>query len=224
MRFYLLVGCLAATILAASCKKSTDNASVPSPYLTQGAGSTWQYRQTNVTTSTSSEYTLTATNRDTSIGTRNYRVFTNSQGGPNSYFTQSGADYYTFRTLGAGLGAGAIENLYLKDNSPAGTSWSENISLNIPGVPFAIPVTITYRIEEKGISRTVNSTNYTDVIRVKTSLTSSVVPPSGLITDIEDYYARQFGAIESKVVIQVAFLGVTQSTDTRTILLSATLR
>ena len=223
MRFSLLMGMLMAGFSLVSCKKSDSNPPPPSTYLTISPGSTWQYRQTNVSSSTSTDYTLTATNRDTAIGTRNYRVFTNSLGGNNSYFAQNGSDYYTFRSLGGNLGASAIENLYLKDNSPAGTTWTENISLNVPGAPFPIPVTITYKIEEKGINRTVNGTNYTDVIRVKTTLSSSVIPASGLVTDIEDFYARRFGAIESKVVIDINFLGFTQNINTRTILLNATL-
>lgn len=223
MRFPHLFGLLLAGFLVASCKKSNNTPPAPAPYLTINSGSTWQYRQTNVSTSTSTDYTLTATNRDTAIGTRNYRVFTNSLGGNNSYFAQNGSDYYTFRTLGGALGASAIENLYLKDNAAVGTSWTENVSLNVPGAPFAIPITVTYRIEEKGINRTVNGNAYTDVIRVKTSLTSSIIPPSGLVTDIEDFYARRVGAIESKVNIQVAFMGVSQSVNTQTILLSATL-
>lgn len=221
MRYFLLFSALMGFISTTSCKKSSTPAPAPAPYLSTTAGNTWNYRQTNVTTSTSTDYTLTATNRDTLVGSRTYRIFTNSLGGSNNYYAQNGNDYYTYRTLGINLGNSSVENLYLKENAPVGTTWTESVSLTVPGVPFSIPITVTYRIEEIGLSRTVNSIPYTDVVRVKTTLTSSLIPASGLTTDIEDYYARRVGAIESKVIIDVAFMGVSQSTNTRTILLSS---
>lgn len=223
MRHLVLFTLLIGVVSLPACKKTIPDPPSPPPYLSTTAGNTWEYRQTDVTTTSSTDYTLTATNRDTLVGTRSYRIFTNSRGGANAYFAQNGNDYYTFRTLGIALGNSAVENLYLKENAPAGTTWSESLSLTVPGVPFAIPVTVSYRIEEIGLTRTVNGTPYADVIRVKTTLSSSLIPPSGLTTDIEDFYARRVGAIESKVIINIAFMGVNQSTNTRTILLRATL-
>ncbi len=211
--------------LFASCKKSETTNPPPQQdsYLTTSAGSTWNYHQTDASGATpvSSDYTLTSTSRDSTINGRSYHVFTNSNSG-NQYLTISGSDYYQFDSLPAALGTAVFERLYLKD-AAAGTSWTQNLSVTLPGVPVPVPVTLSYNIAEKGISRTVNGTSYTDVIHVATSISSSFIPSASLSTDINTYYAKKYGLIEASTIIHLDFMGLTEDVNLETKLVSATI-
>lgn len=223
-KIYFVV--LAVLLASTSCKKSstTDTPADADKYMSITAGSSWQYRTVNNTTSATTNYSLTSTNRDSSINGKNYHVFTNSNGGNSEYYLVSGNDYYTFRSLGVAVGNTSFENLYLKDNSAAGASWSQSISLTVPGVPIPVPITLTYTIVDKGSSRTVNGISYSDVIHVKTSITSSLIPAANLTTDIHNYYARKVGMIENTNILNLNFSGIVQNTDTKTILLSSDIK
>ena len=212
------------TVLFA-CKKSSDSSTtVAEKYISVTSGSTWQMRLVDNTTAATTNYTVTSTNRDSTINGKAYHVFTNSNTGINEYNFISGNDYYTFRTLGLTLGSAQVETIYLKDNSSAGTTWAQTINLTVPGIPFPVPITITYTIAEKGVSRTVNGIAYTNVIHVTMAISSSLVPSSGLTTDIQSYYAPKFGLIENTNKVNLNFSGFVQSTDTKTILLSADIK
>ena len=207
------------------CSKSSDNTVVVADkYMSTTAASTWQMRQTDNIAATTTNYTITSTNRDSTIFGKAYHVFTNSNTGINEYYFISGNDYYTFRTLGLALGNAKVETIYLKDNSPVGTVWTTSINLTVPMIPFPVPVTLTYTLAEKGISRTVNGITYSNVIHITMAITSSLVPPAGLTTDIHSYYAPKFGLIENTNKVNLNFSGFTQTTDTKTILVSADIK
>ena len=211
---------LALFFAVISCKKSeTTTPAVVYKYMSSTSGSTWQYSMTNNLTATTTNYTRTSTTRDSTINGRAYHVFTNSSTGGSEYYFTTGNDYYNFRTLGLNLGNATFEDNYLKDNSPAGTSWAQSLSLIVPGVPFPVPITVTYTIAEKGINRTVNSIAYTDVIHISGTITSSLIPAANLTTDINNYYARKVGMIETSNKFNLNFMGITQNTDNKTILL-----
>lgn len=208
-----------------SCKKTPpSNTTPPVNYLTISAGSTWNYHVTDSsgTTPVNTNYTLTSTSKDSLINGRSYHVFNNSAGN-NQYLNITGNDYYQFDSLPAALGATAFERLYLKDNAAVGVSWVQNLSVTIPGAPFPVPVTITYTIAEKGISRTVNTTTYADVIHVSTTISSSLIPAASLTTSINSYYAKKYGLIENTTVINLNYLGFVQHLNVITKLVSATI-
>ncbi|HMK04242.1 MAG TPA: hypothetical protein VK489_08625, partial [Ferruginibacter sp.] len=116
--------CLSACILVLSCGKDDDPAPVTGEtYMKLTAGSTWNYEVINNTTPSTTLYTLTSTNRDSTVTGRSYHVFTNSSTGGSEYYNITGNDYYTFQSLPAALGGSKAENLYLKDNVGVGTSW-----------------------------------------------------------------------------------------------------
>ena len=216
---------LALFLVGISCKKSeTATPAVVYKYMSSTSGSTWQYSMTNNLTATTTNYTRTSTTRDSTINGRAYHVFTNSSTGGSEYYFTTGNDYYNFRTLGINLGSSTFEDLYLKDNSPAGTSWAQNLSLVVPGVPFPVPITVTYTIAEKGVNRTVNSIAYTDVIHIVGAITSSLIPAANLTTDINNYYARKVGMIETSNKFNLNFMGITQNTDNKTLLLSSDIK
>jgi len=208
-------------LFALSCKK-TEHTNTPQQdkYLTTSTGSTWNYHVTDSsgTTPLNSDYMITSTAKDSLINGRSYHVFNNSNGG-NQYFNITGNDYYQFDSLPAGLGAATFERLYLKDNAAVGVSWTQSLTVTMSGIP--VPVTLTYNIVEKGISRTVNGTSYSDVIHVSTSISSSLIPSASLTTSINSYYAKKYGMIENSTAINLNFMGFVQNIKVETKLVSA---
>ena len=206
-----------------SCTKSkTTDVPQQDKYLTTSTGSTWNYHETDSASPApvNKDYTLTSTSRDTSINGKSYHVYGNSTGG-NQYFNITGNDYYQFDSLPAGFGTTVFERLYLKDTAPVGLTWTQTLSVTLSGVP--VPFTLTYNIAEKGISRNVNGTNYTDVIHVTTSLSSSLIPAASLTTNINSYYAEKYGLIETTNIIHLNYMTFIQNINTETKLVSATL-
>ncbi len=177
----------------------------------------------NSGSSAATDYTVTSTSRDSLILGKSYHVFNNSTGG-NQYLNLSGHDYYEYDSLPAGLGAAAIERLYLKDNAALTTNWAQNLSVAVPGSPIPVPFTIINSIMEKGISRTVNGISYSEVIHVYTTISSLIIPTASLVTNINSYYAPKYGLIENSNIIHLNFAGMVQDLDTQTTLVSAILK
>ena len=86
-----------------------------------------------------------------------------------------------------------VETLYLKASAAVNTSWVQNYNITYSGLPLAL--TLTNKIVEKDISRTVNAKNYANVIHVSTSISIAGVPASSLTIDIQYYYAPGYGMI-----------------------------
>lgn len=213
-------------LTAISCSKddSAPPATGATSYMSLSAGSTRNYEFTNNNPTTApSPYTITSTNRDTTISSRSYHVFTNSTTGGSEYYNISGNDYYRYQSLPAALGTTSVDNLYLKDNATVNTSWSQTYTVSVSGIP--VTVNIINKIIEKGVNRTVNSINYNDVIHVKTDITASSIlgPVTGLTTDIHSYYAPRVGLIQNTTVIDLDFMGFINHTNTQTILKTATI-
>lgn len=207
-----------------SCKKSSTTNTQPqqSTYLTTTAGSTWNYHQIDSSGSTpvNSDYTITSTSKDSLINGRTFHVYNISSGG-NQYLNITGNDYYQFDSLPAGIGAAVFERLYLKDNASAGITWTQSLTITVPGIPLPVPVTLTYQIAEKGISRSVNGQNYSDVIHVSTTISSSLIPPANLTTSINSYYAKKYGLIENSTLLNLNYLGIVQNINVTTKLVSS---
>lgn len=217
----VFLSAVVSALLFFSCSKSDDN---PAPevikYMSYTSGSKWVYDViTNPGTpgSTSVVDTVTCTATDTTVeaGTANqriYRIMKHSNGNTSDYYNITGNDYYQFQTLP--LNNLQIQNLYLKDNAGVGTSWSQTLSVTVPGFPTPIPITVTNSITEKNITKTVNGTIYNNVINVKTEITSAGLPAGTIVTDIKSYYAPNVGLIEGdyKVTIALAAIDVNNQT------------
>lgn len=207
--------------LFASCKKSGSGTA--ELYMNFNAGSTWNYQQVNTApTPSTTNYTVTSTNRDTTIVGKKYHVFTNSGGG-NQYYNNTGNDYFQFDSIKLATVAQSIDRLYLKDNAALNSTWAQSISFNLSGVPVPIPLTITNTITETGISKTVNNIVYANVIHVQTTLTSTLIPAASLTSTINTYYARKYGLIENSTVIALNFSGFMNNVNTTTKLMSSNL-
>lgn len=215
----LLFPSLFFALFAVSC----EDDDVPTPpatadnYMSLTAGSTWNYELINnsMPPATTTNYTITSTNRDSTVGTRTYHVFTNSSGSANEYYNISSDEYYNFRKLPSILGVNSVENLYLKDNVAVGQNWTQTYSFTLNGTPATL--TVTHTIAEKGMSKTVNTTTYTDVIKVTTTLSATIsgvtVPATALTTDIQNFYAPKVGLINTINKIDINFFGIVDHTD-----------
>jgi hypothetical protein len=194
------LGVLALLAFGISCKKSGSTTD-PAPsvkFMSLDAGNTWDYQITNNLTSTSTTNKVISTSKDSSIGGKNYHVFTNSNGAANTYYNITGSDYWTFANLGLAGSGLTVENIYLKDNAAVNDSWDKSLTVPVTGFPNGIPVTFTNKIAAKGISRTVSGKAYTEVIHVTTTAVVQGLPAGSLTTDIQSYYAPKVGLIESK--------------------------
>ncbi|HEX6333696.1 MAG TPA: hypothetical protein VFZ78_05690 [Flavisolibacter sp.] len=200
---YVYVLALSAVFL--SCKKSDDDEPGPPDFSPMTAGSTWTYQP-----SQGAAYTLTATNRDTLIGSRNYRVISSTTG-MNQYWAKNVNEYYKFGVVPGTTGSG-IEELYLKDNQPVNTIWQSNQVFNVPGVPIPIVATLKYTIKGTGLSRTVNSVTYDNVIQVRLDVSVATL---GSLGGGDAWYASGVGMIENN--LQLAY-GTTQIANSAEIL------
>jgi hypothetical protein len=225
-RFLLIV---TAAMIVTSCGKKSTTPATPATqesYLNTSGGSSWTYQQNDSSgaTPTSSQYTLTSTSKDSTIGNKSYHVYNYSYGG-NQYLNLTGSDYFQFDSLPGGLGQ-VFERLYLKDNLANGGTWSQDVNVNISlsGIPLSVKITLNNKIAEKAISRQVNGNSYADVIHVSTSLSSSSIPASGLTSSIDSYYAPKYGLIENRSVINLDYLTITQKVNFSTKLLNAALK
>jgi hypothetical protein len=217
-----LMGCF---FIFSSCKKKTITPA-PNPtvsFMNRNAGSIWNYEVINNTPPASTNtYSLTSTDRDSTITSNQYHVYSNSGTGASEYYRVSGTDYYTYQSLPAALGGTKVENLYLKAGVAVGTTWPQTYNITYNSLPLAI--TLTDKIEEKGISRTVNSITYNNVTHVSTSISVAGIPATSLVSDIQYYYAPNYGMIENTSKININYFTIVSNTDITTRLKTATLQ
>jgi hypothetical protein len=217
--FFLLLLFITGTI---ACKKKKDATPPPassSDYMPMTTGSEWNYAVT--TNGTPSTYKLTATAKDTLFENgRTYKVYANTSG-PNEYYFRNGSEYFRYTVL-PGLDNQSLELKYLIDNLSVGASWVETKNALVPVTGFGtIPVTvqITFKIEEKGISHTVDSKTYSDVIRVSAKLKITAPDPLGEINpspnEINYYFAKGVGMVHNTIVFGVTLAGINVNSETK---------
>ena len=218
-----------AIFIMSSCSKKDATPTTPpttDSYINTNAGSSWTYHEIDSSSATpnSSDYSVTSTSSDTTIASsgRKYHVYTYSYGG-SEYLNISGNDYYQFDSVPVS-GAGNVERLYLEDNASVGATWNQTFNLTIPNVPIPVPLTVTNKIVEKGITVVVNNITYNNVIHVSTSLSSSLIPAATFTSSIDSYYAPNYGLIENSTLVQLNYLGITQNVNIKTQLMSAVLK
>jgi hypothetical protein len=231
MKNIVLISFFSLSLLTISCKKDPDPAPVVTPpadkYMTFTTASSWNFERISDPSSLSPDtisFSITSSNRDTTIGTRQYHVFANNNGGSNEYYYNNGGDYFTFRQLPSDFADTYVEINYLKDNAPVGTEWSQTYPITYSGFP--ITLTLKNKIEERGITKTVNGKEYTDVIRVSTNITATAPFPFSLTDEINFYYAPRYGSIkeETKIDVSVPLAGISSKFEETKSLLSADLK
>lgn len=200
-----LVAILSITIYT-DCNKNPLEPSLN--FSPSTAASTWTYVNTPGGT-----FTLTSTNRDTTINSSSYHVYTSTAGG-NTYMRKSGDDYYRFGNIAA-IGA-TIEELYLKQNLNVNESWTQTLPFTVPQLPgIPLVATLNYGVKEKGVARTVGTKSFTNVTHIRLDITVSNL---GAVADGEFYYAAGIGLIENLINIKsIPLAGITASTSTQKI-------
>jgi len=183
-KFVIAAACVLALI---SCKKKNTAAEGDFEPLT--LNSNWTYLINGVTNK------LTVTNKDTTAQGRTYKVLSNSNGA-NQYQTKSGSEYYRLAVFPGFLPNG-FDELYLKSEQSVNATWQLTIPVVVSGV--TVNITSKYSISEKGISKTVQGKNYTDVIHVRQDFLSSF----GNMGGGDHYYAKGVGLISSSLAITI---------------------
>jgi hypothetical protein len=196
----------ASIVVLTGCSKDDDEAP-GATYMPNTANSSWTYdTRSYAPATTTGSYTVRATNKDTLIGSRTYRVYTHTGAG-NDYYAQSGSDYYQLGTA-ASLGTQQVDLLYLKD-ADANSTWSESKVVTLNGIPLTVP--LSSRITKKGYDTTINGKAYRDVVSVQTTLGTVNVLGTNVtpVSNVVNLYARGIGRIysRSKVVINATVFG-----------------
>ncbi len=213
-----LIPCFLVCLAAISCSKDSNPDPTPAAekYMSITTNSKWTY---DVITNpgpgqTSIVDTVTATGPDTTISSRSYKIFKHSNGNTSDYYNISGNEYYRYQKQDLNGTPLEIDELYLKDNQSVNATWSQLVNIDFGGI--GIPLTITHTITDKGIGKTVNGNAYTDVIVIKTDITttSPLVPPGSIVTDIKTYYAPRVGTIQADYLVQIAMAGIDINTQT----------
>jgi hypothetical protein len=223
--------CAVTAIVATTmvgCNKEVDNPTNPAlvTYTPNTANSTWNYNYVSYAPNTTTgSYVVKATNKDTTINGKTYRVFTNSDG-PNDYYAQVGTDYYQFTRIAA-LGTQAVELLFLKDVA-VGTTWSETQTVTFSGFPAPITVPVNYQVIKKDYDTTISGKTYKGVTHIKTTLGNLSVSgfPITPVSDISNLYARGVGRLYSrtKINILVPLTGTNINVDTEVTLANYTIQ
>ncbi len=225
MKSIILI-CLSVLFFFTSCQKDISETDAPplenANYMNTASGSSWVYHETNMSAAATveSDYTITSSNKDTSISSRSYHIYNVSSGG-NRYLNLSGKEYYEFDTVPGG-GSKTFQRLYLKTGLSQGSSWTQSESIDVQGIQ--LPAKITNTIVENSLTRTVNGKSYQNVIHVSTTITSDLIPGAALTTDIHSYYAPNFGLIENSSKLKLNFLGIEEKLDITTTLKSSVLK
>jgi hypothetical protein len=195
--FLLVIIAAFSIFILTSCSKKNDASPAALPdYSHLITGSSWTYKSTENTTS--KNYTLTVTSKDTTANQKTYKVLSSSDGGPNSYISKVDNNYYRFVSYPA-LGINSFEELYLKSNEALNATWANQASLTFMGTPLT--VNLKYTIKAKDESRTVLTKAYNKVMYVRLDISVFGATAGGG----DFYYAEGVGLIESSILIPPPF-------------------
>jgi len=201
----IIFGALLLAFSVSSCKKDDQNGSdtpAAGSYVNQAPGTTWNFKSTDSTNFTVSNYTVTSSSSDTNVNGRTYHIFNNSNGG-NQYLNATGSDYYQFSSLGAGLPA--FELRYLSDNAAVGSSWTNPLAATttLNGTSVGINATVKSTVEQKGGTLSINGKTYNNVITMRTEIQNATIQVSFFnlpivftTQEVVQYYAPKYGLIK----------------------------
>jgi hypothetical protein len=126
--------------------------------------------------------------KDTTIGTDKYFVFLNKTSNINGTYVRvdgSGNVWqYTPEVNVSGTILPATNLIYLKPNEPVNATWSTSLA---NGSKY------DFTIVQKGISQTINGTNYTNGIKVNLKLSTSAAGTTVTLSDADYLWFCGFG-------------------------------
>jgi hypothetical protein len=211
----LICAAMVMILTAGSCKKKNSTPVDTGNYQPITSGSEWNYTVTGTSTAI---YKLTATGIDTLINGRIYKIFFNS-GGANEYYNKTGYDYYRYTKL-AEFNNQPVELLYLNENLPKASTWVETktVNVSVTGLGIvAVTAQFTFTVAEKGIDYMVNGVTFKDVIKITAvpSFTALGSPVPVASSDLQYFYARNIGLINSKTSMNIPLASININTETR---------
>lgn len=186
----LLVSC---TFIFTNCSKDDTTTPAATAFIPLTEGTNWTYLSTE-NASAPVTFKLTVTNKDTVAATRTYKVIANSLTA-NNYMANDGSNHYRLASFPA-LGVSSFEDLYLKDDKAVNETWTSSVSFTYGGFPLS--ASLVYTLKEKGMARSVNGKNYTDVSKVNLAINVAGI---GAIGSGDFYYAKGIGMIESTIAV-----------------------
>jgi hypothetical protein len=206
----MLAAGLACLVFSCSKDKSyepdKDKPLKDSTFQPVSAGSSWHYLDT-----LQGDFTLTSTDRDTLIDGVNFHIFDSKPDTSSTvtaaYFGKQGISYY-----GRGIVAelSDISLLYLKDTT-VNSSWSQTVQVTVP-VLGAISATVTSKLTEANVTRTVRGKAYSNVSHVSFSV--GIRSPLPVTYAQGDWYAaRGVGLLEMHILSQGSVVGSLYLTD-----------
>jgi hypothetical protein len=135
--------------------------------------------------------------KDTSFNGRVYQKFLSGNNPTASYIncTNGTSRIAVLNVSATGGSIDKIELQFLKDNVPVNGTWIDTIQNG-----FGQTVLYTNVIKQKGVSRTLHSNNFTDVIYVETENGIDLAGVGYIATGVSHYYfARGVGLIEALI-------------------------
>jgi len=197
MKTSFLSFCMVASslFLFTHCKKddSSPSSTAAVNYSPLTVGSSWTYNYTEGTSPTTT-FTSTVTDKDTAVNGKTYKVLSSSDDSGNRYLAKVDSNYYRFASF---AGIGSFEELYLKDNRPVNSTWTNTVTFTIPGSPIPLSADLVYLVKEKGIAYDVNGKQYKDVIHISADI--NLLGSS--IGGGDFYYAQGIGLIENQIAV-----------------------
>jgi hypothetical protein len=219
MKRITIIALLLGTLFA--CKKSSTDPGGKvwengtgewAPYT---LGSTFTFEVTTAAPATVDSFTFTVSKDTLMDGLTFKKLQADKPNYSNYYFNYTNdvqKEAQVNFTSNFGVTIPKLVQTNLKPNEAVNANWIEPISLSIPGVPIPITVNFTHTVKAKGISRTVLTKTYTDVIQMQTQAVLQPIPgvpfPPGTVTSItfDNYYAKGVGNIERSAPNQTAKL------------------
>ena len=178
------------------------------PYTT---GSTFVFQREIGTPATIDSFTITVTG-DTTISGQTYKRMesSNTTAFPN-YFVNYTAGITTEVLYNFTVQIVTIPTLtqtVLKDTANVNTNWNEMLNLTVMGFP--VPLTFTYTVLQKDITKNVLGVNYDKTIDVKQNIgipaTIATIAGIPANTVVENFYAKGVGRIQRDVISTNTFL------------------
>jgi hypothetical protein len=195
-KFFLPLALFAfSALLITGCKKDDSSTSTPAPtdFSPTTAGSNWTYQYTERNTPPE-VFKLTASNRDTVVNGKNYRVILNDDGSTGTYLAHVGHDYYRLASFPS-LDIQSFEELYLKDDKNVNDTWAATASITLSG--FNLTANLGYTIKGKGESRTVSGKAFDNVTHVRLDISLG----TGSVGGGDFYYQAGVGLIEANISV-----------------------
>ena len=211
-----------------SCKKNDTNTvtnnSAPDQFFSFDSGKVWVYNEHDNISNADTAFTRTCTDGLIVKDFNQYHIFLDSNHLTNaidsSFYNLVGNEYFQYTILSPQLPG--FKEKYLIGDASVGTTWTTPYTATIGSGTTAatISANIVNTIEGKGISLSVDSTNYSNLYKVKTEILNATVSlpifgslPANIVQDIHSYYAPKYGLVKRDNQLSISVTILTANTS-----------